>query len=115
MPLPGPRTVCQHCLQCKQASPKMRSGQSEMSVMASVTIRNLPDEARARLRERAARAGRSMEAEMRKILVDASLSDDRAASSEGLREWVDRLYKGRKPGGVVDDLIAERRRQANRE
>ncbi len=86
-----------------------------MSLMASVTIRNLPDEVRARLRERAARAGRSMEAEIRRILVDASLSEDRDASSAGLQEWVDRLYKGRKPTGVVDDLIAERRREALRE
>lgn len=86
-----------------------------MSLMASVTIRNVPEEVRARLRERAARAGRSMEAEIRRILVEASLAEDRGASSEGLQEWVDRLYKGRKPTGVVDDLIKERRRQAARE
>lgn len=86
-----------------------------MALMASVTIRNLPDEVRARLRERAARAGRSMEAEMRRILVDASLSEQREVSSKGLQEWVDRLYKGRKPTGVVDELIGERRRQAEHE
>lgn len=86
-----------------------------MRVMASVTIRNLPDEVRARLRERAARAGRSMEAEIRRILVDASLAEDRERSRAGLQKWVDRLYGGQKPAGVVDDLIAERRRQAHRE
>jgi hypothetical protein len=53
-----------------------------------------------------------MEAEIREILTDASLANDREASSQGLQEWVERLYNGRKPGGVVDDLIAERRRQA---
>jgi hypothetical protein len=53
-----------------------------------------------------------MEAEIREILTDASLADDREASSHSLREWVEQLYNGRKPGGVVDDLIAERRRQA---
>lgn len=80
--------------------------------MASVTVRNLPEGVRKRLRQRAARAGHSMEAEIRKILTDASLAEEREASSQGLREWVERLYRGRKPKGVVDDLIAERRRQA---
>lgn len=83
-----------------------------MESVASITVRNLPDEVRKRLRQRAARAGHSMEAEIREILTDASLADDREVSSQGLREWVEQLYNGRKPGGVVDDLIAERRRQA---
>jgi plasmid stability protein len=39
--------------------------------MAAVTIRNLDDRIRERLRIRAARHGRSMEAEMRAILADA--------------------------------------------
>lgn len=80
--------------------------------MATVTIRNLPEEVRQRLRRRAARAGRSMEAEMRLILAEASMAEERHVSAETLRSWVDRLYDGRKPVGVVDDLIAERRRQA---
>lgn len=39
--------------------------------MAAVSIRGLDDQVRERLRVRAARNGRSMEAEMRSILVDA--------------------------------------------
>ena len=39
--------------------------------MAAVSIRNLDDNVRERLRVRAAANGRSMEAEMRAILVDA--------------------------------------------
>lgn len=39
--------------------------------MAAVSIRGLDDRVRERLRVRAARNGRSMEAEMRAILVDA--------------------------------------------
>ena len=39
--------------------------------MATLTIRDLDDELRARLRVRAARHGRSMEAEVRAILRDA--------------------------------------------
>ena len=42
--------------------------------MAVLTIRNLPDEVRDRLRLRAAQSGRSMEAEVRDILAQASLS-----------------------------------------
>jgi len=39
--------------------------------VAAVSIRGLDDQVRERLRIRAARNGRSMEAEMRSILVDA--------------------------------------------
>lgn len=39
--------------------------------MSTMTIRNLDDELRARLRIRAAENGRSMEAEVRQILQDA--------------------------------------------
>jgi antitoxin FitA len=39
--------------------------------MATLTIRDLDDELRARLRVRAAERGRSMEAEVREILRDA--------------------------------------------
>ncbi len=80
--------------------------------MASLTIRNLPDEVRERLRLRAAKAGRSMEAEIRAILTEASLAETRRGSAEALQAWVDELYGNKKPEGVVDDLIAERRREA---
>lgn len=82
--------------------------------MAVLTIRNLPEEVRSRLRLRAARAGRSAEAEARAILAQACLSDDKALPFADLQAWVDRLYGGKKPRGVVDALIAERRREARR-
>lgn len=81
--------------------------------MAALTIRNLPDEVRDRLRQRAARAGRSMEAEIRAILTQASLEDSQRESAEALQSWVSALYGTDMPNGVVDDLIAERRREAN--
>lgn len=81
--------------------------------MAALTIRNLPDEVRDRLRQRAARAGRSMEAEIRAILTQASLEDGQRESAEALQAWVVELYGSRKPKGVVDELIAERRREAS--
>jgi plasmid stability protein len=47
--------------------------------VAAVSIRGLDNDVRERLRIRAARNGRSMEAEMRHILVDA-VQDDSASS-----------------------------------
>ena len=49
--------------------------------MAAVRVRGLDDQVRERLRVRAARNGRSMEAEMRSILVDAVRDQ---APSDGL-------------------------------
>jgi plasmid stability protein len=45
--------------------------------MASVTVRNVPDEVHRAIRVRAARHGRSIEAEMRDILESAVKSQDR--------------------------------------
>lgn len=81
--------------------------------MAVLTVRNLPEDAKERLRLRAARAGTSMEAEVRAILVRASLEEPRRASAHSLQQWVDRLYGGSKPSGVVDALLDERRREVD--
>ena len=72
-------------------------------------VLDLPDEIQARLRARAARAGRSVEAEARAILTAAYLSEQPTRPTSDLPEWVDRLYEGQTPRGVVDTLIAERR------
>ena len=45
--------------------------------MAMLTVRNLPDEAHRALRVRAARHGRSIEAEARAILVDMVFQEGR--------------------------------------
>jgi len=47
--------------------------------MAAICVRGLPDEAKVLLRLRAARNGRSMEAELRHILICALLRDGPAA------------------------------------
>ena len=44
--------------------------------MASISVRNLDDDVKERLRVRAARHGRSMESEIRMILVDAVREGD---------------------------------------
>ncbi len=80
--------------------------------MAVLNIRNLPDAVHARLRVRAAKSGRSMEAEARAILAEACMGSGKTLGAAALQNLVDDLYEGAKPSGVVDDLIAERRREA---
>lgn len=64
--------------------------------MAAITIRKLPDEAKQRLRMRAAAHGRSMEAEARDILLDALEATGQADLS-----WVEQLIAvGHELGGV---------------
>jgi hypothetical protein len=60
------------------------------------------------------RRRRSMEAEVRAI-QEAACADGTKTSAAAVQEWVDRLYGDKKPKGVVEDLIAERRREARRE
>jgi antitoxin FitA len=70
--------------------------------MAAVSIRDLDDSVRKKLRVRAARHGRSMEAEMRAILTAAVREDD--DSAQGLfSALVDRFSD---LGGVEIDLPA---------
>jgi plasmid stability protein len=81
----------------------------EESFMAVLTIRNLPDTVRDRLRKRAAAAGMSMEAQARAILAKASLENVETETGASLQKWVDRLYRGDKPEAAVKDLLAARR------
>ena len=91
--------------------------------MATLNIRNLPGEVHRRLRVRAAEHGRSMEAEARAILAAAVAAEEavgkpKKSTAEKVRElqaFVDKLYGGKKPKNVVDELIAERRREFARE
>lgn len=83
--------------------------------MAVLNIRNVPDHVHRRLRIRAARAGRSMEAEAREILAAACDSEDDTESPAALPDWIDSLYNGKKPKRVVQGLLAERRREAGKE
>lgn len=83
--------------------------------MAILNIRNLPEEVHARLRLRAAQAGRSMEAEARAILTETVMADESGMSAADLQTWVDTLYHGQKPENVVETLLAERRQEAAQE
>ena len=59
--------------------------------MASITIRNLDDDVKTRLRKRAAGHGRSMEEEVRLILADAVERD--GPSAKGLGTAIHKLFK----------------------
>lgn len=52
--------------------------------MATLTVRNLPDEAKHRFRQVAAAHGRSMEEHLRQLIVAAGHED--AAATNGVRE-----------------------------
>ena len=65
--------------------------------MASITIRNLDDDVKTRLRKRAAGHGRSMEEEARLILADAV--EREAAPAKGLGTALHELFK---PYGGVE-------------
>jgi plasmid stability protein len=75
--------------------------------MAQVLIRNLDDDVVARLRERAAREGRSLEAELRTILTEAS------GQSASVLEEIDRFRRsleGRYTGDSVELIREDRER-----
>lgn len=82
--------------------------------MAVIVIRKVPDEVCERLRKRAARKKRSVEAEARAILIEAVQDADVDAAVRRVQAYVSRHYKGPRPTRVVDDLIAERRKAAQR-
>jgi plasmid stability protein len=84
--------------------------------MATLNIRRLPEEAHAKLRVRAAKAGRSMEAKTRTILAEAvEERQPKPVDLAALRAFMLRLYDGRLPTGVLDDFIHEGRRETRRE
>ena len=62
--------------------------------MASVTIRNLPDDVKQDLRERAARNGRSLEDEARRALI-ALVRPDPVVKRKSIGQM---LYEGSRPG-----------------
>lgn len=82
--------------------------------MATLTIRNLPDDVRDRLRIRAAANGRSMEAEARDLLQRAVARGGDPSAAARQRQKIEearRLLRRSIPEGtpVVDQFLAERR------
>ena len=62
--------------------------------MASLTIRNIPDDAKQRFRERAAAHGRSMEEEARQLILSV-VAKAEPAPRKGIFEM---LYDASRPG-----------------
>jgi plasmid stability protein len=84
--------------------------------MATLTIRNLPDDVRDRLRIEAAKNGRSMEAEARAVL-EAAVKGRKRRSAAERDAIVARVQEAFAPFrsadvSIVDELIAERRLEA---
>ena len=94
--------------------------------MNALTVRNLATDTVAKLRVRAARHGRSMEAEARfwlnavaedKVAIVDHDSVDRAeidARIERAQARVRAAFGGQMPTGMVDELLADRRAAAAR-
>jgi plasmid stability protein len=78
----------------------------EGASMASITVRNVPDETHRALRVRAAQNGRSTEAEIREILEEAVRPKERLKIGSELAAFGDR-YK-------LDDLNIVREHEPNR-
>lgn len=98
--------------------------------MATLTVRNIPDEDLSALRVLAAERGRSMEAEVRHMIRCAAfraprvvrLSDEDLppvdpeihARVEAVQAKVRKMFGGELPKGRVDAFLAERRAAAAR-
>ena len=76
--------------------------------MASITVRNLEDDVKTRLRKRAAGHGRSMEEEVRLILSEAV--EREAVPAKGLGTAIHELFKPF--GGVALELPPRERASA---
>jgi antitoxin FitA len=77
--------------------------------MASITIRNLDDETKRRLRVRAAEKGHSMEEEARLALAESvglrMAGDNKDRSASGTKSWVKRFVgRFQEIGGVELEL-----------
>ncbi len=78
--------------------------------MASLTVRNIPEDAKRRFRQIAAAHGRSMEEHLRQLVINAGFEDD--ASTNGVRD-VQHKFRHAEPeepfvssgSPVIDELL----------
>lgn len=75
--------------------------------MANLTVRQLSEETKSRLVERARRHHQSLEAEVRQILDRAAQQPMPADDVEGFPRW---FLEGSRPGFELDEILAEQRR-----
>jgi len=77
--------------------------------MATLHIRDLSEDVHAALKRLAGSEGTSMEALARRLLGEA-VRKPRARSPASVQALVRRLYGGKVPTGVVDEFLADRRK-----
>jgi antitoxin FitA len=87
-----------------------------IAVMATLTIRDFPEELRDKLRVQAAQGGRSMEAEARRLLAEGLARGPSSivpsSAARDVQEWVKaRLRPRAKPKNAVDEFIRDKRRE----
>ncbi len=75
--------------------------------MANLTVRQLSEETKSRLVDRARRHNQSLEAEVRQILDRAAQQPMPADDVEGFPHW---FIEGSRPGFDLDELLADQRR-----
>ena len=68
--------------------------------MASLTIRNIPEDAKRRFRQRAAANGRSMEEEARQVIL-AAANDEGRAPRKSIGQM---LYEASRPGVELPEI-----------
>ncbi len=83
--------------------------------MKTLSIRSIPDEVHAKLRVRAARNGRSMEAEARALLENSVQGGEADKWIGEIQALAKRMSSKRKPNSMVDQLLEERRREVREE
>ena len=74
--------------------------------MASLTVRNIPDDIKRRFHQRAAANGRSMEEEGRRLII-ASVSEGPKPPRKSIGQM---LYEGSRPGIELPDTPRSRAR-----
>jgi plasmid stability protein len=81
--------------------------------MPTLTIKNIPDPVHNALSELAAQDGLSIEAEVCHILTTVCLNNRQPAAS--LQHLIKQLYQGKAHGLQVEQLLQERRLEAENE
>lgn len=81
--------------------------------MQTLTIQNIPDPVHSALRELAAQDGLSIEDEVCRILTTVCLENKQPTAS--LQNIIERLYQGKSPQSQVEQLLQERRFEAEKE
>jgi plasmid stability protein len=74
--------------------------------MATIQIRDVPDDVHEKLQQRAQQAGQSLQAYMRQWVVDRTRSEDRRAAV--LAEWEEVLKAHGGAGMTVEEIIEAR-------